>query len=148
MVPVTLTLGFKYLGGFVGSQAMQTEWIAEKVVEWEASVQILAKAARSCPQTSFAALQKSLQHEWQYLQRVTADIDADFKSVERAIQLDSLPALFGNANVSEDIMRSLTSLPVKFAGLSVPIASSAASRHPQASADCCSHLVDALMGRV
>eukprot|EP00978_Attheya_sp_CCMP212_P023067 scaffold69828_cov33-Attheya_sp.AAC.2 len=45
-------------------------------------------------------------------------------------------------------MRSLTSLPVKFAGLSVPNASSAASWHHQASADCCSHLVDALMGRV
>eukprot|EP00978_Attheya_sp_CCMP212_P044080 scaffold299795_cov75-Attheya_sp.AAC.2 len=70
--------GARYLGGFIGSQAMQTEWIAEKVVEWEASVQILAKAARSCPQTSFAGLQKSSQHEWQYLQRVTADIDADF----------------------------------------------------------------------
>jgi hypothetical protein len=40
----------------------------------------------------------------QYLlqQEVTADIDGDFKLVERAIQQDFLPTLFANPNVSED----------------------------------------------
>eukprot|EP00978_Attheya_sp_CCMP212_P020276 scaffold57788_cov61-Attheya_sp.AAC.5 len=45
-------------------------------------------------------------------------------------------------------MGSLTSLPVKFSGLSVLNASSATSRHHQALFDCYSHLVDALMERV
>jgi hypothetical protein len=58
-----------------------------------------------------------IQHEWQYLQWVTAFINADFESIERAIQQDFLSALFGNTNVSEDKMRSLTLLPVKFVGV-------------------------------
>jgi hypothetical protein len=42
---------------------------------------------------AFAGLQKSLQHEWQFIQRVIADISDCFTNIEEAINDVFLQAL-------------------------------------------------------
>ena len=61
--------GSRYLGGYIGSKADRELWVQEKVTFWTSAVTDLAFAALSHPQTAFAGLQKSLQHEWQFIQR-------------------------------------------------------------------------------
>jgi hypothetical protein len=77
-------LQFKVTTGspFIGSQGNKEEWVREKVAFWSSAVTDLALAALSHPQTAFAGLQKLLQHEWQFVQRVIDDIGDFFVDVE------------------------------------------------------------------
>ena len=63
---------------------------------------LLASAAKNYPQTAYAGLQKSHQHEWVFLQRVMPDIGEHFQSVEDTISNDFLPAMFGESSFEED----------------------------------------------
>jgi hypothetical protein len=85
--------GSCYLGGYIGSKADRELWVQEKVTFWTSAVTDLAFAALSHPQTAFAGLQKSLQHKWQYIQRVIDDIGDCFFNIEAAIADVFLPAL-------------------------------------------------------
>ena len=66
---------------------------------------------------AFAALTKSLQNEWTYLQRVVPDVSAAFQPIENALAEDFIPALFGDKACPS---RDLTQLPVRHAGLGIP----------------------------
>ena len=55
------------------------------------TIKKLAGAARAYPQSASSALQRSVQHEWHYLQRTTPIIESCFDLLE------FLPALFGEA---------------------------------------------------
>ena len=57
----------------------------------------LAGVARKHPQSAYAGLQKSLQQEWAFLQRVTPGIDNAFRPVEEEIAKAFLPELFVGA---------------------------------------------------
>jgi hypothetical protein len=72
-------------------------WVREKVTFWSSVVTDLAFAALSHPQTAFAGLQKSLQHEWQFVQRVIGDIGDCFDDVKDSITNIFLPMLFGES---------------------------------------------------
>ena len=61
----------RYLGGFIGDITGQATFVQDKVCHWIADVKCLSKIAEKQPQAAFAALVKSLQCEWQFLQRVT-----------------------------------------------------------------------------
>ena len=63
--------GNRYLGGFVGERAAEVRSIQEKVEGWAEFVRSLAGVARKHPQSAYAGLQKSLQQEWAFVQRVT-----------------------------------------------------------------------------
>jgi hypothetical protein len=76
----------------------------------------LASVANNFPQSAYSGLQKLLQQEWQFEQRVRKDIGMEFTNVKRAISQSFLPALFGNNYDEDDPCRRLTSLPVKHAG--------------------------------
>jgi hypothetical protein len=87
-----VTTGSRYLSGYIGSQADRELWgVREKVTFWTSAVTDLAFVALSHPQTAFAGLQKSLQHEWQFIQRVIDDIGDCFFDVKDSI------SLWGNA---------------------------------------------------
>jgi hypothetical protein len=53
------------------------------------------RGASGCRRTICPALQKSLQQEWQFVQRVVKDIGDAFTDVEKVSQ-SFLPALFGD----------------------------------------------------
>jgi hypothetical protein len=74
--------GSRYLGGYIGSQADRELWVQEKVSFWTSAVTDLAFATLSHPQTAFAGLQKSLQHEWQFIQWVIDNIGDCFFDIK------------------------------------------------------------------
>ncbi len=80
----------------------------------------IAKVAPNFPQTAYSGLQKSLQQEWQFVQRVTKGIGHEFQDVELALAKTFLPTLFGDNFDKTDPRRKLSGLPVKWAGLAIP----------------------------
>ena len=139
-----LKTGDRFLGGFLGETSTRDQWLKNKISDWVFGVQELARVAQSYPQTAYAGLQKSLQQEWQYLQRVTADIADHFSPIEKAICDDFLPALFGEPCLEDSYRRPLAALPVKHAGLALPDPTSTADDNHLTSSLVCGHLVQAI----
>jgi hypothetical protein len=97
----------------------------------------LAFAALSHPQTAFAGLQKSLQHEWQFIQRVIGDIGDCSFDVEAAITDIFLLALYGESLKDCTYHRNISALPVKFADLALPNPSASSEGNYEASTLVC-----------
>jgi hypothetical protein len=114
----TVLTGSRYLGGFIGEAPEQLSWIQEKTEGWVDSVKELAMVAEQYPQAAYAGLQKYLQQEWQFLQGVTKRLGDEFRDIEKALQKDFLPALFGD-DLANNIPGQLASTPVKKAGLAI-----------------------------
>ena len=100
---VTPSRGERYLGGFVGSKREKEEWVKKKVEVWEKGVNILAGIAKRFPQTAFAGVAMSLQHEWQYVARTVPGIGHLFAPVERAIRNNFLPTLLGEDSITGEM---------------------------------------------
>jgi hypothetical protein len=141
-----ITTGERYLGGYIGAREDQDAWIEGKATSWTAAVKELAKVAVRFPQSAYAGLQKSLQQEWQFLQRVVPEIGDKFAGVERAISDDFLPALFDDKICESDKRRALAGLPVKHVGLALPDPTTSAESNHEASTLVCSHLLAAFRG--
>jgi hypothetical protein len=114
------TTGHRYLGGFVGSGSSEATWIDPQVDQWISGVHSLSKVARRYPQTAYAGLSKSLQAEWQYVQRVTPNISQAFAPLEKAIAEVFLPALLDLNTEETAKLRPLIALPVRHGGLGIP----------------------------
>jgi hypothetical protein len=92
--------GQRYLGGWLGVEDLEREWVDAKVASWAAAVRVLASIAASPagdPHCAYVGLYRSLQCEWQHLQRVSAVAGEPgrFQAVEDAIANEFLPAIFG-----------------------------------------------------
>jgi hypothetical protein len=59
----TFTTGSRYRGGFIRERKAQDICIQEKVAKWADAVEELASMAVNYPQSTYTALQKSLQQE-------------------------------------------------------------------------------------
>ena len=70
---------------------------------WEKGVNILAGIAKRFPQTAFAGVAMSLQHEWQYVARTVPGIGHLFAPVERAIRNNFLPTLLGEDSITGEM---------------------------------------------
>ena len=134
--------GSRYVGGFLGTEAALSEWLEPQVAQWAQGVESLAKVARRYPQTAYAGLAKSLQQEWQYLQRVVPDCGAAFEPVEEAIRSVFLPALLQATEA--ECQRELTTVSVRKAGLGLPDPTQSAPGCFAASEACTSLLVRSL----
>jgi hypothetical protein len=88
--------GSQYLWGFIGEASEQYSWVNGKTNDWVAAIHELFKVAERFPQAAYAGLSKSLQHEWQFLQRVTQGLGDEFQDVEQVLHHDFLSALFGD----------------------------------------------------
>ena len=75
---IRVVTGHRYLGGFLGDVSLEKEWLATKVEGWTASIATLAGVALKHLQSAYAGLQKSLQQEWDFLQRLTPGVGAAF----------------------------------------------------------------------
>jgi len=137
-------LGSRYLGGYIGSHDTMADWITPRIDKWCAGVRLLAQAARRYPQSAFAGLTKSLQAEWQYLQRVTPDVAPFFEPLETALAHDFFPALFQDKDFGHS-NHELLGLAAKRAGLGVPNPTSTASKNLEASQDITGQLATSLV---
>ena len=142
---VKVVKGARYLGGFIGDEGLEWEFIAEKTEFWAEAVEKLATAAKLDPQAAFAGFSKSLQCEWAFIHRVTSGLEVLFEDIEDAICDSFLPAIFGCKTLSQHIRR-LVSLPIKMGGMGIPLATEMASTNFSTSAMMASHLKTALKG--
>ena len=67
---VKVVAGSGCLGGYVGDREAEDSWLAEKVQGWIEKVKTLSGVALKHPQSAYSGLQKSLQHELAFMQRV------------------------------------------------------------------------------
>eukprot|EP00956_Cyclotella_meneghiniana_P033352 scaffold95206_cov68-Cyclotella_meneghiniana.AAC.1 len=141
---VTPSRGERYLGGFVGSKREKEEWVKKKVEVWEKGVNILAGIAKRFPQTAFAGVAMSLQHEWQYVARTVPGIGHLFAPVERAIRNNFLPTLLGEDSITGE-MRELLAQGVKQAGLGIRNPVDCAEACYDTSKKCCEKLAEAIV---
>ena len=82
---IKIVTGCHYLGGFIGNGSNIDELLQQKISVWEDCLVQLAKAAKSQPQASFAALSKSLQFEWNFVSRVIPNCGGTFSSIRNLI---------------------------------------------------------------
>ena len=91
---IKVVMGNRYLGGFVGESETEKRWLTRKVMGWADYVETLVGVSRKHLQSTYAGLQKSLQQEWEFMQRVTPGIGDVFVPVEKALRKTLLPELF------------------------------------------------------
>ncbi len=84
-IEVNFCQGKRYMGGFVGSEAMLEHWLDPMVKKWVTGIETLARIAVRFPQTAYAGLVSSLQAEWQYICRVVPGAGQYLKPVELAL---------------------------------------------------------------
>ena len=80
---------------------------------------ILVGVARKHPQSAYAGLQKSLQQEWAFVQRVTPVVGDSIGPVETALKETFFPELFEVMHEGVP-SRGVTHLPAKEAVLALP----------------------------
>jgi hypothetical protein len=139
-------LGSRYLGGYLGSATSQSSWLEEKVDDWVSAIKELSRIAEKYPQSAYCGLQKSLQLEWQFLQRVCPETSEAFRPVWNAISDGFLQSLFQDNIPSNDYRVSICKLPVKYAGLALPNPTESAASNYENSCLRNSHLIAALRG--
>ena len=119
-INIQYTRGTRYVGGFIGSEAMEDKWIQPQVKTWEAGVKALAKVAVRFPQAAYVGLAWSLQAEWQYLSRVSPRAAAHLGPVEKALREEFIPSLVGRPNMRvNDADRLNFTNSVKSGGLGI-----------------------------
>ena len=88
-----MVTGQRYLGGYIGDREAEGSWLVAKIKGWMESVAILARVVQKHPQSAYAGLQKSLQQEWAFVQRVSPGVGNYFGPVETALKETFVPAL-------------------------------------------------------
>ena len=86
--------------------------MGEKIEGWWDLVATLAGVAHQHPQIAYAGLQKSLQHEWAFVQCVTPGIGMAFQAVEDELRETFFPDLF-QGDTSHIPRREIIGIPVK-----------------------------------
>ena len=89
---IWVVTGHRYLGGFVGDAGR--EWLRGKIRRWTESVKLLAGDSHKHPQSAYTVLQKYLQQEWAFVQRVTPGVGDAFVPVDEALREIFVPALY------------------------------------------------------
>ena len=125
---------------------MEKSWLSGKVEGWADSVGTLAGVSCKQPQSAYTRLQKLLQQEWAFVQRVTPGIGYAFRPVEKVLQDTFLPDLFEGLGEGAP-ERGVTRMPVKQARLTLPDPKLTASVNWIASCVIKGHLVAMLMGK-
>ena len=92
---VQVVTGHKFLGGFIGSHSEREEYVVSKVCRWVGHVNVLTEAASTQRQLAYAALTKSLQHEWSFMLCVVLQCGPLFQDLEMSLSSHFLPAMFG-----------------------------------------------------
>jgi hypothetical protein len=110
-------------------------------------VKELVSAAKHFPQTAYSGLQRSLQQEWRFVQRVISDIGDHFDEVEKAMSRIFIPALFNEDIADDDPRLKLACLTVKHAGLTLPDPTRSAQPSHDASILICSHVLAAFRNK-
>ena len=81
-----IVTGSRYLGGLVGDGTAEEICLEEKGKVWAESAKTLVGVSHKNPQYAYAGMQKSLQQEWTFMQRVAPGIGYAFGTVEESLR--------------------------------------------------------------
>ena len=84
---------------------------------WVTSVDTLATAEESQPQSAYAALSKPLQFEWSYLQRVLSNCEISFAPLHDVMNKRFWPSVFGGPIAESE--QHMFSLPARSGGMGI-----------------------------
>ena len=129
-------------GGGGGGEEVVHAFVLEKVKTWTSGVGVLAEETELYPQAAFAALSKSLQFQWSYLQRVVLNCESCFENLCNALNDIFWPALF--PGTGSDSEKKQFSLPARHGGLGIRDPLSTAVSSFASSRKCTAHIVDAI----
>jgi len=131
----------RFLGGFVGEKSLAADFVPNKVKVWCNCIQQLSDVAIVEPQV--AALARSLQFQWNYIQQVVLECGYLFAPLQHAINSIFYPALLGGAISEQEI--ALFSLPTRFRASGIANCVDSASLAFQSSREGSSLLVSAIV---
>ena len=111
--------GYRYLGGFIGDRETTKQFLDNKITGWVIMNNLvkLSKVAESQPQADFAALSKSMQFEWSYLQRILPSCEEAFTPIWNTLYQYFWPAIF--EGTISDLEKQLFSIPARLGGMGV-----------------------------
>jgi hypothetical protein len=139
---VNIVTSHRFLGGVIGDPSGQHKFITSTVQESSNHITLLSSIANDQPQVAYSALSKSLQFEWNFLQRVTHNCNHLFQPIEDALLTKFIPSLMGHDCTA--LERSLFSLPVKLGGLNIKILTANANIAYNSSRSATSLLIDSI----
>ena len=93
---VKIVSGSRFLGGYIGNSEGREFFVRSKVKEWVHCVEKIVNASKSQPQAAYAALAKSIQHEWSF-----CIVPPWFEDLKNILWSEFWPSLFGGT-VSDD----------------------------------------------
>ncbi len=143
-ISVNFCCAKRYVGGFVGSEAMLERWMDPKVKKWVAGIEILARIASRFPQTAYAGLVSSLQAKWQYLCRVVPGAEQFLGPIKSAICKKFIPALLQVSEPVDEALCQLLSHGVKSGRIAIHNPVVSAPPLHQCLVDACDILIKAL----
>ena len=115
-----VSTGTHYLGGYIMDDESKHNCQRERTLTWEKNISTISKTAGKYSQESYAAVVRTIQSEWIFLQRVTWDTGDVFAGVEKIIQGNFLPRLFfGKTKTLAPILGYLNIIPVNKSGLGI-----------------------------
>ena len=112
-----MVTGHRFLGGIIGVSKDVETLVKNKVSIWTKSIERLSQAAKSQPHLVNVSFTKSLQIEWNYVQRVISNVEKPFSLLRLALESSFLPATFDSELNS--IESSLTFLSFHNSGLGI-----------------------------
>ena len=140
---MTLVLVWSLVLGFLEDSWESSHWrLILSLIRLGCGVNVFDVAIGE-PQASFAALARSLQFEWNHIQRVIPECGTLFAPLQHAINSIFYPSLFGGAVSGTEI--ALFLLPTRFGGLEITNCVESASLAFRSSREGSALLVDAII---
>ena len=105
------------MGGYIGKEDEVRSFVRTKIEKWAEYVDLFSKAAVKYPQAVYAAFTKSLQSEWNYMQRVIPGHSDEYIVLKNEIERKLIPAIFGREILEREFC--LLEMPVKWGGMAL-----------------------------
>ena len=107
----------RFLGGFIGNRSQVVAYVKGKIEHWIEYVLKFSSVAKAQPQAAYAAVSKSLQFEWFFIQRVIPHCGDYFSEFRNSINYTFLPSLFGEPLNDSEL--SIFSLLARLGGMGI-----------------------------
>ena len=86
--------GRKHLGAAIGTDEFKNSYVAEKIDNWKKLLTTLSKIAKTEPHMAYSLFVHGFQHKFTYIMRTIPNTEHLFKSIDKVIDDEFIPALF------------------------------------------------------
>ena len=135
------------MGGVIGSEAFEQQFLQQKVQDWISDLRKLSIIAESQPHAAYSAYSHGLSFQWNYFFWVCTLSSCLFQPLEDLIGSVFIPKLLGHEILGK-VKRDLFSLPVHLGGLGLFNPTVTAIRQHACSLYTSSPLVDLIVSQI